>query len=288
MQEIIVTKEHQVLGNINNQNQSNNFKNDNLANSIGNNLANNLSESINQENVNISQNVNLKELHLNIQGISPGFNKDITEYYLIVSEFINDIEIDAIPEEQSANISITGNKNLQMGSNKIEIKVKSGDEKNSKTYVINVSKLKNENLGNCFLENLAIENVNITPEFNSEIFNYFAEVGSEIDNLNILAVPQNEKSKIEINGNNNLQFGENTVEILVTAEDLNTVKKYSIQVHKKTQDEENVYTNNANIINKTQSDLKKHENKLGWWILIIAILVIIVTIVFLLWKRNFK
>ena len=252
-----------------------------------NNTINNSVNNNNQESQNVSQNVNLKELHLNVQGISPSFNKDITEYYLIVSEFINDIEVEAYQEEQLSNVIITGNKNLQMGSNKIEIKVTSGDGKNSKTYVINVSKMKDENLGNCFLENLAIENVNIVPEFNSEIFSYFAEVDSNIDNLNILAVPQNEKAKIEIYGDKNLQFGDNTIEILVTAEDLITIKKYNIHVHKKTQEEENVDKFNSDILNKTQSDLRKHENKYFWWILIIAGLILSIGIIsFMLWKKK--
>ena len=189
----------------------------------------------------------------------------------------------------SSNVIITGNKNLQMGSNKIEIKVISGDERNSKTYVINVSKMKDENLGNCFLENLAIENVNIIPEFNSEIFSYFAEIDSNIDNLNILAVPQNEKAKIEINGGTNLQFGDNNIEILVTAEDGITIKKYNIQVHKKLQEEENIEKTNTDILNKTQSDLRKHENKFYWWILIIIFLVFFIGIIgYLLWKNNKK
>ena len=279
----VIIKEAQVYGNINNQNTNNNSKTTNIAN----NITGNITSNEKQVNSNISQNVNLKELHLNIQGISPSFNKDITEYYLVISDFINDIDVEAIAEESTSNVSITGNKNLQMGSNKIEIKVTSGDEKNSKLYVINVSKMKDENLGNCFLENLAIENVNIVPEFNSEIFSYYAEVESNIENLNILAVPQNEKAKVEVNGEKNLQFGDNTVEILVTAEDGITIKKYNIQIHKKLQDEENLEKENIDFLEKTEKDLRKHEKKFYWWILIVVLLVLLIGIIcFILWKRG--
>ena len=264
-----------LAGNVNKQEQATNISTNNAPKNTG------------QESVNISQNVNLKELHLNIEGISPSFNKDILEYYLVVSNFINDIEIDAKAEESSSKIQITGNHNLQMGSNIIEVTVTSGDGKTSKTYMINVSKLTDENLGNSFLENLAIENVSIVPEFSSEVFSYSAEVGSNIEKLNILAVPQNENTKVEIIGNDKLQFGENNIEIIVTAEDGITVKTYNILVHKKTQEEDENEKNNIDILNQTDKDLRKHENKFYWWILIIVILILVVGMIsFLLWKKK--
>ena len=84
--------------------------------------------------------MNLKELHLNIEGISPSFNKDITEYYLVISNLINEIDVEAIPEEKTANINITGNKNIPMGGSKIEVIVSAKDGNTSKTYTINLSK----------------------------------------------------------------------------------------------------------------------------------------------------
>ncbi len=275
IQAVIIKQEtYFLVGNVNKQKQATNTS------------TNNAPRNTEQETANISQNVNLKELHLNVEGISPSFNKDILEYYLVVSNFINDIEVDAMAEEASSKVQVTGNHNLQMRSNKIEVTVTSGDGKTSKPYVINVSKLADEKLGNCFLENLAIENISIVPEFSSEVFSYSAEVGSNVEKINILAVPQNENAKVEIIGNDNLQFGKNNVEIIVTAEDSITVKKYNILVHKKTQEEENE-KNNIDILNQTDKDLRKHENKFYWLILIIVILISAIgIIIFLLWKRK--
>lgn len=113
----------------------------------------------------------------------------------MVSNFINNIEVNAVPEDSSAKVEVTGNKNLVTGSNKIDVRVISSDGKASKTYTINVSKTENAELGNASLENLAIENVTLIPEFNSDIYEYTAEVGSNIENLNILAVPQRENAR---------------------------------------------------------------------------------------------
>lgn len=274
MEIIIKLEQYLLVGNVGKQNQATNTS------------TNNAQRNTEQETANISQNVNLKELHLNVEGISPSFNKDILEYYLVVSNFINDIEVDAMAEEASSKVQVTGNHNLQMGSNKIEVTVTSGDGRTSKSYVINVSKLADEKLGNCFLGNLAIENISIVPEFSSEVFCYSAEVGSNVKKINILAVPQNENAKVEIIGNDNLQFGENNVEIIVTAEDDITVKKYNILVHKKTQEEENE-KNNIDILNQTDKDLRKHENKFYWLIFLVIILFIVIGIIsFLLWKKR--
>ena len=118
-------------------------------------------------------------MHLNLEGLSPAFNKNTTQYYLVVSNLINDIEVKAVPEDSSCK----------------DIKVISADGSASKIYSINVSKTENKELGNASLENLAIENITLNPEFNSDIFEYTAEVSSDIENLKILAVPQRENAR---------------------------------------------------------------------------------------------
>lgn len=161
----------------------------------------NTAQTTNHQNNNTNNNessnanVNLKELHLSVEGISPSFNANTVQYYLVVSNLINDIDVVATPEDQSAKVEITGNKNLAMGSNVIQVKVTSSDGKASKIYTINVSKTDDKEHGNADLENLAIENVSIVPEFSSDIYEYTAEVGSDIENLNVLAIPQKENAR---------------------------------------------------------------------------------------------
>ena len=173
-------------------NKTSSSQTNNQVNNQNNNQDNNNSSTNNRAN---NVNLNLKELHLNVEGISPAFNANTTQYYLVVSNLINDIEVIATPEDAAAKVEIMGNTNLMMGNNEILVKVISSDGSASKVYKINVSKTENEERGNASLENLAIENVGIVPEFNSDIFEYTAEVGSNIENLNILAVPQRENAR---------------------------------------------------------------------------------------------
>lgn len=186
---------------------------------------------------NLSSNANLKSLKLDIEGLTPSFNANITEYLLTVNETITDIDVLAVAEDINSTIEIIGNNNLQMGSNTIQINV-IAQNGNRKTYTISVTKTESANLANSFLENLAIENVSIIPEFRYDIFEYNANVENEQENLNVLAVPQREGAKAIIEGNENLQYGENTITITVTAEDGITTSTYKVKVYRKTEEEQ--------------------------------------------------
>lgn len=81
------------------------------------------------------------------------------------------------------------------------------------------------------LKSLEITPQGLSPEFDPETTSYNLEVGVDIDKLDIKAVPNDEKAKVEISGNDSLKIGENTVKITVTAED-ETVRTYTIKVRK--------------------------------------------------------
>lgn len=81
------------------------------------------------------------------------------------------------------------------------------------------------------LKSLSIEEGTLKPEFDKETTNYKLTVGKDVESLKIDAVAEDEKSKVTISGNEKLETGENTVKVLVTAED-GTVRTYTIIVTK--------------------------------------------------------
>lgn len=81
------------------------------------------SVSNNNSQANLSSNANLKTMQIGVEGISPAFNKNITEYFLVVDQTVESINVVATPEDSNATVSISGNQNLQIGSNKILITV---------------------------------------------------------------------------------------------------------------------------------------------------------------------
>lgn len=203
------------------------------------NIENENGNSNSDNNTNISKdNINLAVLRLNHEGISPNFSKEIKEYYIVVDESINKFNITTIAENPNSIINITGNDSLKSGLNTININVKSEDKTKEANYKIYVTKTSNMEKANANLENLAIEHGTLNPEFDANITNYKVEVSNSIDTVNVLAVPERINAKVNINKNNKLEVGDNTIEIIVNAEDNITKKKYIVVVHRRTNDEE--------------------------------------------------
>lgn len=165
----------------------------------------------------ISNNADLKSLRLDTQGITPNFEKDTYEYYLTIPNDIRNIEVLAVSENPNANVEISGNTDLKEGLNVINIIVTSEDKTVKKTYTIQITKTSNLELANNNLEILAIENVLLYPPFDMTNTNYKAEISNKLNDINILAIPQNEKAVVKITGKDNLKQGSNLVTILVTA-----------------------------------------------------------------------
>lgn len=140
----------------------------------------------------------LEIMRLNQEGVNPNFDKNIKEYYLIVDEDIQNIDITAIAANKNAKVDVSGNKNLKEGLNEIKISVTSEDGANTSDYIVNVTKTNSEEDANADLETLAVEYYTLIPEFDTNITNYSVEVSKDTNNLNILAIPENFNAKVTV------------------------------------------------------------------------------------------
>lgn len=80
------------------------------------------------------------------------------------------------------------------------------------------------------LSALIVEEGTITPEFNKDVKEYAITVPNEITKINITATPTDSKATVSITEYEELQEGENTITISVTAEDGTTKSDYIIKV----------------------------------------------------------
>lgn len=264
--------ENIVGGQTNNQDVENNVTNE------GTNTDEN-NPNINQQDSRSSNN-NLRTLQLNVEGISPRFNSRTTQYYLTITEDVNNIEVIAEPEDTKASVQVIGNTNIPLGSSQIRIIV-TAENGNRKEYYISVSKTNDIELANANLENLAIEDVTLVPEFSPDITDYTAEVFGDIDSLNILAVPQKENAQVLIEGNENLQYGENLISVIVNAEDGISSKVYNITVVKtegilSDTNEDTELQNTENVDNAVENNVKMQR-------IIIVVFVIALAICLIIW-----
>lgn len=154
---------------------------------------------------------------------------------------LENLEVTAIPENPNATVTVTGNTNLKIGKNLIEIHVISEDKTKEEVYKINVTKTTNIELANANLENLAVREGFLNPEFGPNQTNYKVEISNETEKIEILAIPQSTKAEVAIIENGEMKVGNNTVQINVLAEDGITNKKYELIVHRRNEQEELQY-----------------------------------------------
>ncbi len=223
---------------------------------------NNTTEIAEKKNrVGSSDSASLSVLRLNHEGISPEFQKDQKEYYFVTDTKIDNLEVTAIPENPNATVNITGNQNLKIGKNLIEIHVISQDKTKEETYKINVTKTTNVEIANANLETLAVRETVLTPEFNYNITDYKVEIPNKIAKIEILAIPQSQKAKVMIAGNNEMKVGNNYIQINVIAEDGITNKKYELNVYRRNENEQIQYEQEKQYQAERLSAILEEEKK---------------------------
>ena len=201
----------------------------------------------------------MQVLRLDREGITPDFSPEIYEYYLTIPTNIQEIEVLAISENPNATIQITGNTNLQNGLNIIRIQVISLDKTQSNTYTIQVTKTDDTELANTNLEILAIENVLLVPPFNNSCTNYQVQIANEQSDLNVLAIPENERAIVTVTGKDNLKEGNNLLEIVVTAPNGFSKKKFQVEVYRRNEEEEKRYQEERQLQKEALEDAYEIE-----------------------------
>ena len=278
-------------------------------------LEQDVTEGVNGRAIQNQNSTQLKSLRLNVEGIVPDFETDIYDYSLTLPEQlkeIKDIEVQTIAENENAKIEVSGNKNLKDGLNIINVVVT--NQGKSQEYKIKVTKTQNLEMANTNLENLAIEYAILSPEFNEQITRYNTQVANEINQLNILAIPENEQGKVEILGNNNLNEGNNKIEIKVTAPNGFTQRIYEINVYKRNKQEEAIYDqevdkvkkrleeaysvnkevsendNSGETMNNDNNEVKKEkrENKKDYLLMAVDVFIVVSIIIGFLTYKNIK
>ena len=239
-----------------------------------------------------SDNANLKTL-----GVTPkeydfsGFSKNKTSYSVTIPSNVDSLNVIAKAEDSKAKVNISGNKNLEVGTNTIKVEVTAENGKTTKTYEVNVTKLatEDEKPGNLlddntttklYLKSLSIDGLELTPSFDKNIFSYEATIDmdtKDLSNINVNAAAENLDSTVEITGNTDLKEGENTVNVIVKSKSSSEQTVYQITVNKVSKASE--------ITTNKKKGIKRETLIIG---LYIACLIIIFAILILKKTRNKK
>lgn len=227
--------------------------------------------------------------------VTPGnlnetFSKNNLSYTMTVEADVDSINVTATPTDDKAKVTVTGNTGLTTGTgNEIIIKVVAEDGISTKTYKIKVTKLASEDEDPNIIEELEekklglsslnIEELKISPEFKSNVYEYKATLTDKtIEKLIVNAVATFEDSKVEITGADEIKDGENVITIIVTSANGEETVTYQVIVDKK----EEI------VIAKVEPKEKEDSLQNIIIALIAAIAIVALILIFILIKRKEK
>ena len=184
--------------------------------------------------------------------LAPEFNKDVKEYKLTVPNEVTSVNVAATTADKKANYAVTGNTELKEGENIVTITVKAEDGSTT-DYVIKVTRTRPE----LSLKSLTIKYTNqngelieipLIPAFSFDVYSYKIEdLEYWVEKLDIQAIANIEDATIDIQGNEQLKTGENTITITAKipitvegdvatgeeAKESEEIKTYTISFNKK-------------------------------------------------------
>ena len=235
-----------------------------------------------------SSNANLSDLGITPHDFS-GFKYGTTSYEVTVPENTEMVEVYAKTQDSKATVTGTGNKNLEKGENKVEVVV-TAENGTKKTYTINIIRGTEQGSGEESAdETVNIENVNglselkindlsLSPEFKTNVYEYTVKYIGEDTKLNIETKPTSDNYLIEVSGNENLQEGENIITILVSEANGDNVATYQITVDKSLIDVE--------ALAKEEAQKREQQQKIIIGVSGAVIILAIIVFIIMRHKRN--
>ena len=227
-----------------------------------------------------STDATLTELTVSQGTLTPAFNKDITEYKVIVPDTISIIRLSA-SAAIGATRTGTGSKNLNIGDNFFSIEVTAEDGVTKKTYNVTITRGKLIE-PSAFLKSLKVNGIEskLSPEFETKNDKYTLLVPANTENLDLTYELEDPLATVSIEGNEKFKTGENLVKIIVTSSDNEKKQTYEILV---------TVMEPETTTTKTVPVVPKEEKKNNKWLLIaiiLAIVCILAVVAILLFKKK--
>ena len=180
-----------------------------------------------------SKNADLKSLGVTDETISPAFDKDTLTYNVTVPSDKDKATITAEVADDRASLTGTGEKTLNYGDNSFDVVVTAEDGTTIKTYTVNITREKKTDSS---LTDIKVDGVSI-PGFDPDVTEYTIDpVNSDKENIVIEATVSDPDATVTGTGTKTVQTGDNSFDVVVTAQDGTTTKTYTINVKKLSSD----------------------------------------------------
>ncbi len=190
-----------------------------------------------------SSNAGLSALSAGTGTLSPAFDADTVAYSVQTADSIRSVDITAVTAEPGAELTVGGQTaqsgtpfavSLANGANLIPIVITAPDGATQKSYIISV----NGTVSDADLSGLSVSGHSLGETFAPDTTAYTVGVGNGVSTIEVTAETSDSKALMIIDGaivgsgdstSIPLEEGENTVEIMVVAQDAST-KTYTLTV----------------------------------------------------------
>jgi exo-beta-1,3-glucanase (GH17 family) len=189
-----------------------------------------------------SSDATVSDINVNVGTLD--FDADTANYTVQVGHEVVRLNIEVIPNDSTATVSINGLDNdFIVGENTVTITVTAQDRITTKTYTVKIIRAASSDA--------TVSDINVsvgTLDFDAGTANYTVQVGHDIKTLNIEVIPNDSTATVSINGlDNDFIVGENTVTITVTAQDRITTKTYTVKIIRATSSDATVSDINVSV-----------------------------------------
>ena len=227
---------------------------------------------------NISTNNNLASLQASVGDFDIPFDSDVTVYTLTVPSDTKTVILSGSLEDIYAKVEGLVEYELTGDTTTINVTV-TAEDGSKKVYTIYVVKEKEKVVEpityyystNNYLKLLEINGYEI--DFTKETFEYKINVKSDVTELDIKAIAEDTKSRVEITGNENFKVGENIVTITVTAEN-GDIREYKLVVNKEAEKKD------------VLTEVEGSSNTAEKVVIIILIILVILGLLYLIFKKD--
>lgn len=196
-------------------------------------------EKENEEETEKSSVKTLKSLEIKGYELEPTFNPETKNYSITLNEEDEELEIEAIPEDDKAEVNISGNENFKIGNNIVKITV-TAEDGTVRFYNITVTKTNEDGLVEGLkLNKLEVSKGELQPSFNPEITNYIITIEdpSTITTEDIKTMVDDENVKVSVAQNEQSENGEKVFTIMLENKDGSKTGVYQITVKKPEQNQ---------------------------------------------------
>ena len=197
----------------------------------------------------------LEKLSVSPGKLKPTFRKNTTEYEIVVGSDVKELKVNPLTSSDEASYDIKARSKtnerahikilstqggdggkvipIDEGATKvIVVEVSAEDGKTTKRYVIRAKRLSSTDAS---LSNLTSSSGNLNPDFSPSTYEYTVNVSAEIDAVKLITEVADAKARVSFDGSSadvgseqDLNFGQTKLKILVTSPDGKNESRYAV------------------------------------------------------------